>query len=446
MENDWFNNPKWWFAGSTEIDQIICEKFNHLLDDPYFGQQSFIEKILRYDQLPRHVYRNENAHHIIEFFLQKALTELTNNEHELDNLEPNKLTFALLPLRHSGQSYKAIEIAWRALERYPGSLIIRNFLRASYKRMHIFGLYKKPKETGYILSLSGGVDSMVCSQKYRHCIRAAVHINYCNRTTSNADAEFVKYWCQLNNIPCYIREIKEIQRDPCMKEGLRNDYETYTRRVRYECYRDFGEDSVIILGHNKTDILENIFTNIASKSKYDNLSGMTETSSVDGIIFYRPLLDMTKEQVIDYAKQLDIPHLPCSTPTWSQRGQIRANVVPVLDQWHPGFTNSIYDLSLQLADMHTLIVDYVDSIVVYGEKEESFTITMPPLHHQTNRYFWKLFLERMEIFVSTKSLENFVDRLKNKGTHIVLNKEWSYMQHFNMSMFSKKKIEHVNMV
>ena len=59
MENDWFNNPKWWFAGSTEIDQIICEKFNHLLDDPYFGQQSFIEKILRYDQLPRHMYRTK---------------------------------------------------------------------------------------------------------------------------------------------------------------------------------------------------------------------------------------------------------------------------------------------------------------------------------------------------------------------------------------------------
>lgn len=444
MENEWLANPGWWFAGSEGVDTVICEKFGHLLDEPDLENVSMLEKVLRFDQLARHIYRNEVAGHIIEFFLQKALRVVEGvEEWWRRGWEPEKLVWILLPLRHSGQSERAVAIAWRALEMHPGCECLRAFLRASYKRCTVVGLAQKPKETGYILSLSGGVDSMVCSQKFRHCIRAAIHINYCNRETSGAEAAFVTDWCRAKNIPCYVREIREIQRAPCMKEGLRNDYETYTRKVRFECYRDFGENSVIMLGHNKTDTLENIFTNIASKSKYDNLSGMVETSCLDGIVFNRPLLDMTKEQVIEYAAELRIPHLPCSTPTWSQRGQIRASVVPVLDKWHPGFTDSLYDLSAQMADMHALIVDYVDSIYV-AVANGDLTIATP--EHSNNRYFWKLFLERIEVVVSAKSLDNFMDRLKAGGKTIVLNKEWTYTQSLGTSVFSRQKIEPVNMV
>jgi len=436
MENLWFFNKDWWFSSNDSTDKTVCELFQHLLDDPKIAQQSIIEQILRYDQLPRHIFRKQSANHIILYFLKKAIDIVNSlSLKELLQMPPEQLVFTLLPWRHSGCPfliYKAMSIGWKAMEINPSLNILRSFLRACYKRCPIVGLSQQPIETGYILSLSGGVDSMVCSLKFRRFIKAAIHISYCNRDTSSSEVTFVKEWCKLHNIPCYVREITEIQRQKCMNEGLRQDYEVYTRKVRFQCYRDFGSNSTILMGHNKTDTLENIFTNIASKSKYENLFGMTETSVLDGITFYRPLLNMTKEEVIEYAIQNKIPHLPCSTPTWSQRGQIRSSVVPVLEKWHPGFSNSLFDLSANMRDMHEMIEALVDSVNVikYDNGDMCFD-----LQTNFNKYYWRLLLNKLDIKVSSKSLENFVNRLRNGGTCIVLNKDWTYRAINNQSIF-----------
>jgi tRNA(Ile)-lysidine synthetase-like protein len=163
--------------------------------------------------------------------------------------------------------------------------------------------------------LSGGVDSIVCCWCLVNTFKniTALHINYNNRKTSDEEERFVRWWCGKIGIKCYVRKISEIKRDACMKYGLRDVYETYTRNVRYSCYKQFG-DSVIILGHNKDDILENLFTNIANKTKYDNFSSKKNIYffKQDNINFYRPLLDKTKREIAIYAHENNIPYLPTS--------------------------------------------------------------------------------------------------------------------------------------
>lgn len=421
LAKEWFSNPSWWFGATSEIDAYI-RKYMHLLDTPHLLTP--IEQILLYDQFVRHFFRNQPAAHVIEYFRQKA----SNVEIDLNMLDNDSFCFALMPRRHSGdprQIYEAMRLCWQRDD----APILRKFLRASYERCPMVGVC--PESAPIVLSLSGGVDSMVCSVLFEKKIAAAIHINYGNRPTSDDEARFVSTWCAQRNIPCYIRKIAEIQREPCMQRGLRDVYETYTRRVRYFCYKEFG-NALIILGHNKDDRLENIFTNIASRSKYENLDGMEEYSEQDGIHFWRPLLKMTKKEIFQYAERHAIPHLPCSTPTWSQRGKIRAKIVPVVEEWHPGFSESLHTLSQTTRDLTVFVKHQVDELVanslITSDYIELKLITLPEA-----LFFWRFLFTRLNIKISTKSIQNMLER----KTKAVLNKLW-LMTHENGILIFKK--------
>jgi tRNA(Ile)-lysidine synthase TilS/MesJ len=234
-----------------------------------------------------------------------------------------------------------------------------------------------------------------------------VHINYANRITSKdeAEANFVVDWCNtILHIPCYVRHITEINRQQCMDNGFRELYETYTRNVRYFAYKEFGQDAKIVLGHNKDDIMENIFTNIANKNKYDNLDGMTEYSTQDGICFWRPLLNLSKEEIISYAHANNIPYLPNSTPTWSQRGQIRNSIVPVINKWNPQFIPALHDLSDTLNEYHEIMNRMIDEIIC---REPLYIDTL-----HISKIFWRsLFAKLGYENISNKSLNHMCERL-----------------------------------
>lgn len=451
METEWFEHSEWWFNCTPEIDLHISNKYEHLLDDLEIKHE--FEYILRYDQLPRHVYRNKNAAHIIEFFLRKAL----NINIDIESIEDDhKFCFALLPLRHTndfGLIYKAINLCWKRIQ-IKDSLILRKFLKASYSKCPLIGsiqhINTDPCNSNYnliewsglpnslnanpiIISISGGVDSMVLSNmlvtKYGKDRIYGLHINYANRDTSDSEMQFVLDWCRLIGIKCYVRRIGEIQRFLCMKYGLRDTYESYTRNVRYHCYKEFGNNALIALGHNKDDILENIFTNILYCTKYENLDGMTEFSIQDDIRFWRPLLNLSKDEIIKMANDYKIDHLPCSTPKWSMRGKIRNSIVPVLNEWNPKFIDSLHVLSSTVSELYTVLETAVNDCVNKSRKRKDYIVFYIETIN-TTYIFWRILFEKFGCYgVSTKSIMNLCDRLKKidiaKRTTYVLNKNYT---------------------
>jgi tRNA(Ile)-lysidine synthetase-like protein len=448
MEAEWFANPNWWFGCSKETDLYLSEEYGYLLDD--CSKSTNIEKILVYDQLPRHVYRDQCASHIISWFLQKALeiVELI----DIESLDDAQFCFMLLPLRHTndiGNIRRVLDIAWRRLSTRVCGDVIRNFIKATYRKHPLqaaeFALpceafnesileYNpkaklnnlisvNPPKKKLIMSLSGGVDSMLCSWLLKSYDVIALHINYGNRVTANDEEEFVRWWCGKLGIPCYVRRIHEIRRDICMKHNMRDLYESYTRNVRYSCYKQFGSDVLVVLGHNKDDILENIFTNIAHKTKYENLNGMQEFSTVDGISFWRPLLDKTKDDIISLARAIGIPHLPNSTPPWSQRGQIRASVVPVLEKWNEFFIDGLHGLSNEMRGLYGILDMYVNDFMKFVKVSDGCIYLTKPcdMHCQA---FWMCLFSKLGIRPSHKSIENMMQAVKRRTKKIQLTKDW----------------------
>lgn len=460
LYKEWLGHPEWWFNNNS-IDGYLKNTYSHLLNNSPFpdNKQESIALIILYDQIVRHVYRNNTD--AIKSYLIKAIEY---SKHVLDtynDFTTAEYCFIMLPFRHSNLHSNIIFVINETLKRFKtdNNPLLRRFFKAIFQKYkfdpnlvlkhtpsqeykwdinkfqdileycphdiiqtnHVIDIINIPKQK-YIVSLSGGVDSMLCAylMKRQGYDITAVHINYNNRSVK--EEEFVRSWCQEINIPLYVRRITEIQREPCMKHGFRDLYESYTKDIRLNTYKTVDDKPNVVLGHNQDDCLENILTNVSKQSHYENLKGMSKESIIDNITFYRPLLDIRKSYIYKYAKMYNIPYLQDSTPSWSQRGKIRDKVRPVMENWNPLLIMGLFNVSSLLQNMDLLLDDIVQGAI---DQTQNNTLTFDDKsHYITLPQFWNKYFNKMfRIHVSHKSLYQFIDKIKrNHSCKIMLKK------------------------
>jgi tRNA(Ile)-lysidine synthetase-like protein len=299
-------------------------------------------------------------------------------------------------------------------------------------------LEKLKDNSTIVVSLSGGVDSIVAlyvckyikdinnNKKIKNII--AVHINYNNRETSADELNFVNYYCDKLDIKLYFRIIKEISRNRCLHNGLRNLYEEITKNIRYDMYKlNINNDrTYILLGHNKDDCFENILTNISNKSNYDNLSGMEILKEIDGINMWRPFLNIEKKNIISYAIANKIPFLYDSTPKWSVRGKIRDIIKPAflkLKNNEEVEDNSVieafFDLKEYISEtqniFNDLIINNLVSKLEYNEILYQYNALLSKTELLSLRYIpiCELFFKNLKIKCSHKATKDFSKYISN---------------------------------
>ena len=309
-----------------------------------------------------------------------------------------------------------------------------------------------------IVSLSGGVDSMViCAvlahlQKYNNQYQdlqiIAVHIDYANRPESFQESKFVQHFCEhiLGNVSYHCRRIDEVTR------GItaRDVYERMARDIRYQFYRDIiqiyhintadtndkdstkerhagrhtrrpntAKDTIgVLLGHHRGDLRENVLSNAHKGCGPLDLSGMTAISHNDGVVLLRPLLPLEKSYIFDYAHKFGIPYFKDTTPHWSTRGKLRNKLLPLLEEiYGEGSMNNLSNLAVESDEcrglLHSVMIQpFLDSIIY-----EPMGISFPTSKWiRQGLFFWKIVLREalhsagLGMF-SDKSVESFMKRV-----------------------------------
>lgn len=185
------------------------------------------------------------------------------------------------------------------------------------------------------VSISGGVDSMVVSYilndvcKKQNIELILLHICYNNRECCYNEKQLLYYWASKLECKLYIRDIDEIKRE--RNTQYRQLYEDVTRKIRFSFYKYFN--CPIILGHNRDDTFENMFSNLSKNIHFDNLKGMEERTTEGDVILLRPFINVYKKDIIHLSVLFNIPHLIDSTPTWSRRGKTRDTLMPQIDEF-----------------------------------------------------------------------------------------------------------------
>jgi len=466
----------------------------------FFDNKTIIAYIILLDQISRHFKRVYDTNIDIVEFSRKAVNFsnilLYNNKQDIFTID--ELSFIYLPYRHLKDIDKIYEIISIYIELYEKAntedkLKCRRYLQATlnniYKDINLLSMKinKRVKSWEYInkdildprclednkivsvvspiihenmrneieklkdgstiiVSLSGGVDSMVAlylckyikdtynSNKIKNII--AIHINYNNRTHSGDELDFVNYYCNKLGIKLYLRTIKEISRNNCLHNGLRDLYEDITKNIRYDMYRlNIKNDrTYILLGHNKDDCFENVITNISNKSNYNNLCGMEVLKEIEGMMFWRPLLSIEKRHILDCANINKIPYLYDSTPAWSVRGKIRDTVRPslLLLKNNEGIEdNSTIDSFFYLRDyiantqdiFNELIIKNLISKIKYMDAENSrkYITEYSKTEMLSLKYIViaKIFFSKLNIRYSHKAIKDFCEYI---GTFDTLSK------------------------
>lgn len=491
MTNHWFDQND---SIDAFIKDAFTHLLNYRINF-YASLKGLVAQVILFDQVPRHVYRQcdkELANIIINTYLQDALLlseYIIFNKKVYESLSVTEWMFVLLPLRHTmkqKQIFRVAKLAWERMEKFPPKneqevALYRSFIRATYQRCpldqscqiikthnkindsqfasdsstHILqhlGIFKpiqklprmcevfqaakialqKVQDAELVISISGGVDSMVMSFALTQLARLsasraafkAVHINYKNKEHCDEEERFVVWWCQQLDIPITVRRIDEIQREPCRKQELREAYESYTRNVRYNTYKAVCTDMpFVFLGHNKDDCFENIFCGITHCRKYENLEGMSDFSIVDDIMFMRPFLKIPKASLRSFAKRYNIPHLYDSTPAWCQRGRIRDVIVPTLKAWNQVAIDSFHELSHTLTDLHNCMQIYVDSLVSKTEAD-MLELTLSEARRIPEIAWRDYLLRQFKMQVSKASLKNMTDKIRSQSSYnIIVSKQ-----------------------
>ena len=288
----------------------------------------------------------------------------------------------------------------------------------------------------FIISLSGGVDSMVLITiiHYLNYPIIACHINYNNRKESIIEKNFLENWCKYNNIILYVKNITHIKRN-FMK---RCDYENETKEIKINFYKDILKQENtdnIILAHHKDDIVENIFANVARGRNILDLAVLKEQTNIKNVKIVRPMIEFYKDTIYKFAHLYQVPYLLDTTPNWSVRGKYRKKIYPVIEET---FTKNVKEnliyLSQQSRDWNNLInkdiiIPFMDLIEWSNDNSEKYITTIKFDIENYKKYpisFWNLVF--MNLFnkiglnaPSRKGIKNFIDSINNDNNYISLS-------------------------
>ena len=192
-----------------------------------------------------------------------------------------------------------------------------------------------------LCAVSGGLDSMClldlldrwCRERDGRVV--AAHFNHRLRgTESDRDETFVRDWCAAHDIS-FVSGSGDV-RGLAEREGL--SLEEAARNLRYAFLRQeaekLGPRIRIYTAHHADDNAETILFNLIRGTGVAGLTGMAYQQ--DGI--YRPLLNVARVELADYAAAYGIPHVGDSTngdPDAAARNYLRLEVMPRLKQINP---------------------------------------------------------------------------------------------------------------
>lgn len=180
------------------------------------------------------------------------------------------------------------------------------------------------KNDHYLLACSFGVDSMclmdlLIKNGYRFSV---AFVNYHLRKESDDEEKNIKMYAKSHNLDLYIFD---------NKEKINNNIEARCREIRYNFFLSLFNKyhfSSLLTAHQLDDFIETYYLQTNRKSILFYY-GIKEQSYYRNLKIIRPLLNYTKEEILEYNNQNNVPYSIDHTnllPIY-QRNKIRIDII-----------------------------------------------------------------------------------------------------------------------
>lgn len=213
-----------------------------------------------------------------------------------------------------------------------------------------------------IIACSGGPDSMCLlnviksyKEKYNLNIICA-HVNHGLRIESEEEKVFVKKYCESNDIIFEYLKIEKYTNNKFSEEEA--------RRKRYAFFDNLAKKynaKYLMTAHHGYDLIETILMRITRGSNLKGYAGIPIISKNERYSIVRPLLNLTKEDILKYLECEEIEYVLDKTNQDEKytRNRFRKHMLPILknedEQVHLKFLK--YSKELEMAKK------YIDKVI-----------------------------------------------------------------------------------
>lgn len=190
------------------------------------------------------------------------------------------------------------------------------------------------ENTSIVLGLSGGPDSMCLFhmllqfKSKKNITIICAHVNHNIRSESDSEEQFVKHIVEENN--CIFETIK-------LEFKTKKNFENLARKERYAFFNkivDKYQAEYLMTAHHGDDLMETILMHLTRGSNLNGYAGFKKITTYSHYQLIRPLVYMTKEEIINYCKANHIKYCVDSSNESDAhtRNRFRKNVLPFLKE------------------------------------------------------------------------------------------------------------------
>lgn len=224
-----------------------------------------------------------------------------------------------------------------------------------------------------VAAISGGPDSMALLHLLSRVKDAfdltivCAHVNHNVRKESNEEAKFVQNFCRNHGILFEYMKIEDYGDDNFHNEARTKRYHYFEEIVEKYCAR------FLFTAHHGDDLIETILMRIVRGSTLRGYSGFSYLIEMDGYTILRPLIGVTKEEILSYNKENKIPFVKDASNDKDvyTRNRFRKYVVPALKQEDRNVHHKFLKFSRTLLEYNDYIDGQVENIMpkVYVQNE-----------------------------------------------------------------------------
>ena len=207
-----------------------------------------------------------------------------------------------------------------------------------------------PSNAKVLVALSGGADSVALLRVLLSLgyMCRAVHCNFHLRgEESDRDERFVTELCHTLGVPCEVVHFDTLVYAAEHKVSV----EMAARELRYREFERLRQEQgldVIAVAHHQDDAVETLMLNLIRGAGINGLTGMRVKNGP----IVRPLLCLTREEVVDYLDHLGQPYVTDSTNLTDMyaRNKVRLQLLPLMEQINPAAKSNIMQAAMHLGE------------------------------------------------------------------------------------------------
>ena len=178
----------------------------------------------------------------------------------------------------------------------------------------------------------------------------AIYVDHQLQKISADWGQFVSDQCAALNVPCIVEAVE-------VQDG---NLEHQARNARYQAYsKHLKANEILVLAHHQQDQAETLMLRLLSGAGVHGLSAMKQVDVRKQFTIWRPLLDISREQICQWVIQLGVQNIedPTNLDTYYDRAWCRHELWPLLQQRYPKMQQALSRTSYLMQDAEDILLD-----------------------------------------------------------------------------------------